>query len=148
MFEDMAGTAGSFFRNDVSVRGFKKGMVWLLLLGLIIRIGCFVEHAHSDSFGVPTLDQKYYDMVAKMLLAGEDLHELNGFRPLLYPMFLAANYKLGGSWGVDFALLAQHLLGVATGLLVALLGARLFGHRLSGLAAGALYSIGASAALF
>ena len=48
-----------------------------------------MEHAHNPSFGVPTLDQKYYDTVARMLLAGEDLHMLHGFRPLLYPMFLA-----------------------------------------------------------
>ena len=138
-FADKVESAGSFFRNDILVDGFKKGMVLLFLLGLIIRIGFFVEHAHSDSFDVPTLDQKYYDTVAKMLLAGEDLHELHGFRPLLYPMFLASCYKAGSSWGVDLALLVQHLLGVATGLLVALLAARLFGHRLSGLAAGALY---------
>ena len=88
---------------------------------------------------MPTLDQKYYDTVAKMLLAGEDLHELHAFRPLLYPMFLAFFYKLGGNWGVDLALLVQHLLGIATGLLVALLGARLFRHRLAGVVGGALF---------
>ena len=104
-----------------------------------MRIGFYVEHANTPSFGVPTLDQKYYDTVAKMLLAGEDLHELHGFRPLLYPMFLAFFYKLGGSWGVDLALLAQHLLGIATGLLVALLGVRLFRHRLAGVVGGALF---------
>jgi tetratricopeptide (TPR) repeat protein len=74
-----------------------------------------------------------------MLLAGQDLHALLGFRPLLYPLFLAAWYKLGGGWGVELALLAQHLLGMATGVLVALLGARLFRHRLCGVAAGALF---------
>jgi tetratricopeptide (TPR) repeat protein len=131
--------SASIFGTDISPLGFKKGLAALTLLGLIIRIGFFLEHARSPSFAVPTLDQKYYDLVARMLLAGEDLHELHGFRPLLYPMFLAVCYKLGGGWGVDLALLVQHLLGVATGLVVAVLGARLFRHRLSGLLGGALF---------
>ena len=54
-------------------------------------------------------------------------------------MFVAVFYKLGGSHGIDLAVAAQHLLGVLTGVLVALLGARLFRHRLSGLAGGVLY---------
>jgi tetratricopeptide (TPR) repeat protein len=125
--------------NDISALAFKKCLVALVLLGLVIRIGFFLEHAHSPSFGVPTLDQKYYDTVARMLLNGEDLHQLHGFRPLLYPMFLAFWYKLGGSWGVDLAIFVQHLLGVATGVLVALLGAGLFRHRLSGIVGGTLF---------
>jgi Tfp pilus assembly protein PilF len=129
----------SIFGKDISVAGFNRALVLLILLGLIVRIGFYVEHANTPSFGVPTLDQKYFDTVAKMLLAGEDLHELHGFRPLLYPIFLAFFYKLGGNWGVDLALLVQHLLGIATGLLVALLGARLFRHRLAGVVGGALF---------
>jgi len=131
--------ASSIFGKDISVMGFKRALVFLVLLGLIARIGFYVEHANTPSFGVPTLDQKYYDTVAKMLLAGEDLHELHAFRPLLYPLFLAFFYKLGGNWGVDLVLLVQHLLGIATGLLVALLGARLFRHRLAGAVCGALF---------
>jgi tetratricopeptide (TPR) repeat protein len=129
----------SVFPVDLSESSFRKALVFLTLLGLVIRIGFFMEHAHTPSFGVPTLDQKYYDTVAKMLLNGEDLHELHGFRPLLYPMFLAGLYKLGGSWGVDLAIFVQHLLGIGTGLIVALLGARLFRHRLSGVVGGVLY---------
>ena len=137
---DLEETNGSsIFGKDLSLAGFNRALVLLILVGLIVRIGFYVEHAQTPSFGVPTLDQKYYDTVARMLLAGEDLHELHAYRPLLYPMFLAFFYKLGGNWGVDLALLAQHLLGIATGLLVALLGARLFRHRLAGLAGGALF---------
>lgn len=129
----------SIFGTDISVAAFNRALILLCLLGLIVRIGFYVEHAHNPSFGVPTLDQVYYDTVARMLLAGEDLHELHGFRPLLYPMFLAVWYQLGGGWGVELALLVQHLLGVATGVLVALLGARLFRHRLCGVLGGALF---------
>lgn len=135
----MRTAAQSGFGADVSVEFFRKGLIFLVLLGLVTRLGFFVEHAGSPSFGVPTLDQTYYDTVARMLLAGQDLHALHGFRPLLYPLFLAVWYKLGGAWGIDLALLAQHLLGVATGLIAALLAARTFRHRLSGLAAGALF---------
>ncbi len=124
---------------DLSPGGLARALILLAILGLVVRLGFMVEHAGTPSFGILTLDQKYYDTVAKMLLAGEDLHELHGFRPLLYPMFLAVFYKLGGAAGITLAVLAQHLLGVATGVIVALLGARLFQHRISGLAGGVLY---------
>src|SRR5580658_9899928 len=125
--------------KDISAEVFKHYLVYLFLLGMIVRTGFLMEHAHSPSFGVLTLDQKYYDTAARMLLAGEDLHELHGLRPMLYPMFLAVLYKVGGGYGVDLAVAVQHLLGVLTGVLVALLGARLFRHRLSGLAGGVLF---------
>lgn len=127
------------FGKDVSCANFRRGLLFLILLGLIIRIGFFLEHSHTPSFGVPTLDQVYYDTVARMLLHGEDLHELHGFRPLLYPMFLAGCYKLGGPWGVDLAIFVQHLMGIATGIIVALLGVRLFRNRLAGLVGGLMY---------
>jgi len=132
-------TGHSVLGQDISVAWFHRALILLSLLGLIVRIAFYVEHANTPSFGVPTLDQKYYDTVARMLLAGEDLHELHGFRPLLYPMFLALFYRLGGDWGVDLVLFVQHLLGIETGLLVALLGARLFHHRLAGVVGGALF---------
>lgn len=131
--------AASVFSSDISSGAFKKALVFLFLLGLVIRTGFLVEHAHSPFFGVPILDEKYYVTVAKMLIAGEDLHELHGFRPLLYPMYLATAFKCGGKWGVDVAIIGQHLMGVATGLIVALIAARLFRHRISGIVAGALY---------
>ena len=133
------GGSAPLLGRDLSIPASRKAMVFLALLGLIVRIGYFAEHSHNPAFGVPTLDEKYYDMVAKMLLTGQDLHALHGFRPLLYPMFLAACYKIGGAWGATLAVFVQHLLGVATGLIVAVLAARLFRHRAAGLAAGALY---------
>jgi tetratricopeptide (TPR) repeat protein len=131
--------ASSAFGKDISAKVFKDFLIYLFVLGLIVRTGYLIEHARTPSFGVLTLDQKYYDTAARMLLAGEDLHQLHGLRPLLYPMFLAVLYKLDGSHGVELAVVAQHLLGVLTGVLVALLGARLFRHRLSGLAGGVLF---------
>ncbi len=129
----------SFSTRDISPGAYKKGLLILFLAGLMIRTAFLVEHARTPSFAVPTLDQVYYDTVARMLLTGEDLHELHGFRPLLYPIFLAGCYKIAGSWGPDLAIVVQHVLGVGIGVLVALLGARLFRNRLSGLIGGALY---------
>ncbi len=129
--------AGQF--RDISRLQWHRALVALALLGLVTRALFFLEHAANPSFGVPTLDQKYYDLVARMLVNGEDLRELNGFRPLLYPMFLAVFYKLGGGWGVDLALLMQHMLGIMTGLIVAFMGAMLLRNRLAGILGGALY---------
>jgi tetratricopeptide (TPR) repeat protein len=127
------------FGKDVSTGNFQRCLAGLFLLGLIVRACFLIEHARSPSFAVLTLDQKYYDAAARLLLGGQDLRQLHGMRPLLYPMFLAALYKLGGAHGVELAVVAQHLLGVLTGVLAALLGARLFGHRLCGLAGGVLF---------
>jgi Tfp pilus assembly protein PilF len=129
----------NLFGRDIPAEIFKNYLVFLFLLGLIVRVIFMVAHARNPSFGVLTLDQKYYDSVARMLLAGDDLHQLRGFKPLLYPIFLAGIYKVGGLHGIDLAVAVQHLFGVLTGLLVALLGARVFRHRLAGLAGGALY---------
>lgn len=129
----------SVFARDISARGFKDGLIWLAVLGVLVRVLYLVQHAHSPFFATPTLDEQYYVAVAKMMVAGKDLHSLHGFRPLLYPMFLAACDEMGGAHGIDIAILAQHVMGILTGVLVAVLGARLFRHRLSGIAAGALY---------
>ncbi len=131
--------APSDYGRGLAPQVFRKCLVYLFLLGLIVRAGFMVAHAHTPSYGALTLDQKYYDMAARMILTGQDLHQLRGLRPLLYPLFLAALYKIGGSQGIDLAIAVQHLLGVLTGLLVAMLGARVFRHRAAGLAGGVLY---------
>jgi hypothetical protein len=134
-----SGQSGPAIFRDVSPHLYKKGLLVLILVGCIIRVGYFVEHSRNPAFAVPTLDQKYYDTVARMLVAREDLHQLHGFKPLLYPMFLAALYKLSGGAALPLAIVIQHGLGVATGLIVALLSAYLFRNRLAGLIAGAIY---------
>jgi Tfp pilus assembly protein PilF len=133
------GPVGSGFGRDISAKAFKDYLVYLFLLGLIVRAAFLVEHSRNPSFGVATLDQEFYDTAARMILSGADLHPLQGLRPLLYPMFLAVCYKLGGAHGIDLAVVMQHILGVLTGVLAGLLGARLFRHRLAGLACGLLY---------
>ena len=137
--QDLSVPARGLLGKDIPESTFRRWLTGLFLLGLIIRLGYFVEHWQSPSFAVPSLDEKYYDTVARMLVGGGDLHELHGFRPLLYPMFLAVFYKAGGNAGPALAIFAQHFLGVATAIIVAFLGTRLFRDRRCGIAAGFLY---------
>jgi Tfp pilus assembly protein PilF len=118
---------------------FRDALIWLAVFGLIIRIGFFCEHRHAPSFGVPVLDEKYYDHAARLILSGADLHQLHGFKPLCYPLLLAGIYTVGGEHGIELTLLVQHLLGVATAVFIALLGARLFHNGAAGICGGALY---------
>jgi tetratricopeptide (TPR) repeat protein len=76
-----------------------------------------------------------------MIVSGEDLHKLHGFKPLLYPLFLAGLYKTTGDAGLPLAIVIQHGFGIGTGLIVALLATALFRNRLAGLLAGVIYLI-------
>ncbi len=115
-------------------------LLWIGVLGFLIRLLYFTEHAGSAFFNVPILDEKYYDALARTLVAHGDAAELNpGFRPLLYPFFLAFWYRLGGEWGYVLAIAVQHLVGIATAVLVAILATRLYRRTSAGELAGGLY---------
>jgi len=118
----------------------RRVYLWVALGAVLSRLLYFWEHAGSAFFWVPVLDGTYYDSAARALTDGLDLGSFaTGFRPLLYPLFLAAFYTMAGDWGLTAALAAQHLLGVATAVLVAALAIRLFRRPAAGALAGALY---------
>ena len=118
----------------------RRVLFWIGALAFAVRLLYFGEHSGSAFFGVPILDEKFYDTVAQALVEGRDFSAMNpGFRPLLYPLFLATLYQLGGDWGFALAVLAQHLLGVATAVLVAALAIRLHRRPAAGALAGGLY---------
>ncbi|MCP3962998.1 MAG: hypothetical protein GY719_34595 [bacterium] len=115
-------------------------LLWVAVAALIVRVLYFAEHAGSAFFEFPVLDEKFYDALARALVAGDDVSRLNpGFRPWLYPLYLATCFLTGGQWDTVLALLGQHLLGVVTAVLVADLAMRLFGRPSAGAVAGALY---------
>ena len=115
-------------------------LLWVGVAAFIVRLVYFTEHATSPFFQVAILDEKFYDALGRALAEGRDASRLNpGFRPWLYPIFLAAWFRVGGDWGYVLATGAQHLLGVATAVLVAGLGIRLFRRPAAGALAGALY---------
>lgn len=116
-------------------------LFWVLFFGLLLRIAYFTEHSRSAFFNVPLLDETFYDAAATQLLGGDDA-PITSFRSLGYPAFLAVFYQLGGENGRILAILAQHLLGLATALLVAYLAFRLFGSVAAATLAATLYLLG------
>lgn len=118
----------------------RRVLFWVGALAAAVRLVYFSEHTQSAFFGAPVLDEKFYDTIARALVEGRDFAAINpGFRPLLYPQFLAVSYRLGGDWGFALASLAQHFLGVLTAVLVAALAIRLHRRPVAGAVAGGLY---------
>ena len=120
-----------------------RTLVMLSLAALAVRVLYWQEHARSAFFAIPLLDQRYYDRFAHTLVAGGDLSEYGGFRPVLYPFWLSLVYRLGDTTGLPVALFLQHLMGVGTVAMVAVMGARLFRSRAAGVCAGVLYMLAA-----
>ncbi|MGH9465198.1 MAG: hypothetical protein ACRD0X_06090, partial [Thermoanaerobaculia bacterium] len=122
----------------------RRVVLWSAGLGLAVRLLAFAQEAAAPYLGSPVLDERWYDGAARALLGWPGGVVLDGFRPLLYPSFLAAIYgAVGPEWGAAAAVAAQHLLGVATGVLVAVLAQCLAGSDAAGVAAGVLWSLAA-----
>jgi len=125
-----------------------RAMLFLVLAAVVVRLIYWQEHLASVFFAVPLIDERYYDMVARAIAAGGDLGVFGGFRPLLYPAYLALWYALAGAVNaVPAAIFSQHVLGVLTVVLVALAGSVVSGRPRAGIAAGVLYLL-ASPPLF
>ena len=125
-----------------------RGTLPVVLVALAVRLAYWREHIESAFFAVPLLDARYYDLVARTLAGGGDLTVFGGFRPLLYPAFIALGYRVGGeAWALPLVLFVQHLLGVATAVFVALTAGRAARCARTGLLAGCLYAL-ASPPLF
>lgn len=120
----------------------RRVLLWVAALATLVRVLYLAEHVRSAFFTVPVLDGVYYREAARALLGeASPVGLLTGFRPLLYPLFLAPFEAWSADWGLAAAIVVQHLLGVATTLLVADLGFRLFGRTSAGGAAGLLYAL-------
>ncbi len=137
---DRLGQNRAVLKSLTASRPGSRVLFWVGVAALIVRFLYFAEHATSPFFHFPILDEKFYDALGRTLADGGDVSRLNpGFRPWLYPFFLAGWFRLAGDWGYVLALCAQHLLGVATAVLVADLAMRLFRRPAAGALAGALY---------
>ena len=118
-------------------KAYRRTLLWVFALATLVRLVYAGEHSRSPFFGVPILDEKYYDTVAQAMVEGKDFSRINpGFRPLLYPAFVAAGYRLSSDGGLVITTWLQHLLGVLTAVLVAALAMRLY-RRASAAAASA-----------
>ena len=117
-----------------------RTLFWVGVAALLVRFLYFAEHAGSAFFNITILDERFYDAVARALSEGRDTTGLNpGFRPWLYPFFLSLFYRLDVEWGYVLALIAQHLLGALTAVLVSALAIKLFDSPKAGAIAGLLY---------
>ena len=127
----------------------RRLLLWTAAGAVVVRLLYFAELSQSAFFAVPLLDEAFYDQMARALLAGVPIHELNpAFRPMAYPAFLALIYRAFGEHGTVAAVALQHLCGILTAVLVAELGRRLFRHWGAGAAAAALYVLAAPPLFF
>jgi Flp pilus assembly protein TadD len=125
-----------------------RGLCYVALFALVIRVAYWSEHVRSAFFAVPLLDERYYDLVAQTLAAGGDLTVFGGFRPLLYSAFMSLGYLLAGpELARPLVLFTQHGLGVLTTVFVTLTAARAARSPRAGLAAGGVFAL-ASPPLF
>lgn len=126
--------------HRVTARQRRRVYLWLGAVALLLRCLYLSEHSASAFFGIPILDERYYDELARRLLEGRGAAILNpGFRPWLYPGLLAAIYALAGEHGMVAAQVLQHLMGVGVTLLVCSLAMEIYRRAAAGWLAGGLY---------
>ena len=117
-------------------------LTYVALAAFVVRFAYLLQHMASPFFARPILDQHYYDLCARQLV-GEGGNLIDGFRPLLYPLFIAPFYSINADSGLLLSLLAQHILGIIMAVMVAALTARLFESRKAGLMAGLFFALSA-----
>ena len=117
-----------------------RSLFWVLVTAIIVRFAYFTQHIASPFFARAVLDQKYYDLCARQL-AGLGGSVIDGFRPLLYPLFLSTFYRLDSEGGMVIALLVQHLLGIGMVVMVGWLASRWFGSTKVGIVTGLFFAL-------
>lgn len=124
-----------------------KSLFYLSLSAFMIRALYFFQALASPLFIKPVLDQRYYDLCAQQL-AGAGGQLIDGFRPLLYPLFLSFFYTLDLHSGILSALLFQLLMGVGMTVLVALISTQLFRNEKAGILSGIFFALSAPPLFF
>lgn len=126
--------------RPVSSRERRRVYLWIGAAALVLRTLYFSEHLGSAFFGIPILDEKYYVELARRLLEGQSPEALNpGFRPWLYAAYLASFFGPLGDLGLPVALAVQHLLGIATTMMVCSLAVAVYRRVAAGWLSGGLY---------
>lgn len=100
-------------------------------IAVAIRIVFFLMYrSHNPLFDYPIMDGLYHQEWAQRIVDGDVIGDGVFFRAPLYPYFLALLYKLSGS-SIAFAIVVQQLIGVATAVLLYLLGREYFDRRVA-----------------
>src|SRR5439155_19404632 len=113
-----------------------SGRALLAIFGvaLTLRLGHVLAMRRSPYFTHPVVDAETYRQAALALVTGQGFPDPVFWQPPGYPYFLALVYAVFGP-GFLAPRLVQAVLGAASAVLVACLGARCFGPRV-GLCAG------------
>ncbi len=119
----------------------RTALAWPLLVGifvlaLVLRVVLLSQMTRTPYLQIDTIDARAYQTWADQILAGDWLPRRHFYQSPLYAYYLAAVYAVFGRspWAPR---VIQVLLGAASAVLVAMIGARLFNRRV-GVIAGVL----------
>jgi tetratricopeptide (TPR) repeat protein len=117
--------ARALARIDRAVADGRRGPLILFLAALAIKVAFVLHTADALYIRVPTMDARYYDLMAQDIASGRILRDEAFFMGPLYPYFLALVYSLAGH-DFTWVRLLQAAGGALTVTLAFLIGRRLF----------------------
>ena len=125
--------------------------VGVVVVALVLRIAALSSYESTPAADFPMVDAHTYWSQATAIFDGKDPFAEGYYQPPAYPWLLAKMGGLMGEMALPWVRRLHLLLGVATVGGIVLLGRRL-GERLDarwlGIAAGALFALGAPPVLF
>lgn len=114
-------------------------LIAILLIGAILRVIFLLEFSATPFYLHPTLDARYYDLMARSVASGRLIQERAFFMGPLYPYTIGLIYKIIGTAPVTPRIF-QMALGLGCCLLLYILGRKIFSPS-AGLIAAALYAL-------
>ncbi|HUV35897.1 MAG TPA: glycosyltransferase family 39 protein, partial [Patescibacteria group bacterium] len=111
----------------------------IFIAALAIRLVYLGEMSDSPTYRVPIIDAENYDTIARTIAFGGEINEKLFWQGPLYPLFLAAVYKISAG-SIMAAKVAQLVLGALTCVLVFFIGAHIF-NRKAGVIAAAITAL-------
>lgn len=129
-------SAKSFFvfNNMVGTRlkeYFPIPIIFILILGAILRVLCFFEFKNTLFYKYPILDALYYDELAMKIASGNLIQNEAFFMGPLYPYLLGSIYFIFGH-SLIIPRIFQMLLGLMTSYLAFILGRKIYGFNIIG----------------
>ncbi|MGB4780426.1 MAG: glycosyltransferase family 39 protein [Candidatus Methylomirabilis sp.] len=128
----------TFSVNDRGAR-WDRRLLWILGVGAIVRLILLYVLGDLDLW----MDEEQYQEIAVNLVEGRGFAlqgQPTSWRPPLYPFLLSGLYMLAGTTHPIVARAFQAILSLVNGLMVYMLGRRLFGERV-GLGAALLFTV-------
>src|SRR5437899_7294841 len=121
----------------ISSRSARSAVVVAFAAGLAIRLAIL---ANTGGLAAKIVDEQQYSRIAQNLAAGHGFgwseNEPTSIRPPLYPALLAAVWRVSPD-NLQAVRVVQILLGLATAVLVYILGSRVYGPTVGAWAAAA-----------